>query len=111
MPTRKLEQVREGDVLANAAANAQGVVLVPAGTSLSEKHLRLLKMWGVDVLQVTSPDAVDRTGDAVPKELLDQAEDVLGKCFGPSRDNEIMAEIFRVAVQQRVARTVVEEDV
>lgn len=103
MPMKKLDDAHAGDVLAQDITNPQGAVLVKAGTPLEEKHLRLLRMWGVEAVRVAGEgDGADAA--AVAPNQLDHAEAEVKRRFGPSLDNEVMAEILRVAVTQIAAR-------
>jgi len=102
MSLKRLEEVKEGDVAGADVINPQGAVLVKSGVPLQEKHLRLLRMWGVESVKID--DGQEEEGGAGAESMLDAAEAEIKARFGPSLDNEVMAEILRVAVQQRAAR-------
>ena len=105
MPVKKLDDTKPGDVVACELTNGQGAVLVKAGTALNEGHLRLLRMWGVNIVRIRAEDGTESAGNATQAEkLLDEAEAEIKARFGASLDNEVMAEILRVAVEQRAAR-------
>ena len=105
MPVKKLDETKTGDIVAYDLVNGQGAVLVKAGTALNEGHLRLLRMWGVDTVRVRAEDGTENAASATEAEkLLDEAEAEIKARFGASLDNEITAEILRVAVEQRAAR-------
>jgi hypothetical protein len=102
MSVKKLDDVIVGDITDADVLNPQGAVLVKAGVSVEEKQLRLFKMWGIEKLKIR--DGNDDGGGDEFEALLDQAEKEIKARFGPSLDNEVMAEILRVAVEQRAAR-------
>jgi len=102
MTVKRVEDLAEGDVVGADVVNAQGAVLVKSGVPLVEKHLRLLKMWGVEKLKVDDGTAEEHGGEM--EAMLDAAEAEIKARFGPSLDNEVMAEILRVAVEQRAAQ-------
>ena len=107
MPLKKIDDLIPGEVLVEDLTNVQGAVLIKAGTVFEERHLRLLKTWGVDVVKVTDPGAEAEQAEA-DERLLDQVEGEIRRRFGASLDNEVMAEILRVAVELRAARVAVE---
>ncbi len=101
MSLKRLEDVRPGDIVGSDVLNPQGATLVKSGVVLQEKHLRLFKMWGIDKLNIRDGSSEDR-GEEYDV-LLDKAEAEIKARFGASLDNEIMAEILRIAVEQRAA--------
>lgn len=103
MPLKRLEDVQVGDVLAQDLTNAQGTVLVKANTPLQEAHIRLLRMWGVEKAHIAAPDSSEEESQS-PDACLDAAEAEIKKRFGKSLDNEVMAQILRVAVIQHAAK-------
>lgn len=110
MPEKKLDDLTVGDVLSKDLTNSQGAVLVKSGAPITASHIRLLRMWGLSSVEVR--DAHGGPGGAahVAEKLLDQAEAEIRKRFGPSLDNEVMAEILRVAVELRAARVAVGQE-
>jgi hypothetical protein len=102
MSVRELDDVNVGDIIGADVRNSQGAVLVKTGVGVEERHLRLFKMWGVEKLEIR--DGSDGGGAGELEALLDQAEAEIKQRFGPSLDNEIMAEILRMAVEQRAAK-------
>ena len=111
MPAKKLDDVNVGDVLAKDLTNSQGAVLVKAGAAITESHLRLLRMWGVSSVEVADPAGGTTGAAAVTEKLLDEAEAAIRMRFGASLDNEVMAEILRVAVELRAAAMAAAGDV
>lgn len=100
MPIRRTDDLQEGDVFTVDLVNAQGTVLVAAGATFRPAQLRLLKTWGIEAVRVRSV-----AGDAAAEEAaLDAAEKEVRRRFGPVVDNEIMAEVLQIAIEQHAAR-------
>jgi hypothetical protein len=72
MGTINLDDTRPGMVLAREARDLQGRVLVAAGVALTEKHLRILKIWGVSGLEIAGVDQQE-----VDEEALSQVDPAL----------------------------------
>jgi len=100
-----LKEVPTGAVLAESVTNNNGDVLLKKGAQIQERHIRLLQMWGVSTLVLTAGDGPPDESQS-PKaddDALDRAEQELKRYFGESLNNEIMAEIFRLAVIHRAS--------
>lgn len=104
MPIRRIDDIKEGDVFIVDLVNAQGAVLVAAGTPFRSAHLRLLRTWGIEAVRVRSPS----DDPAAEEAALDAAEQEIKRRFGPVVDNEIMAQILQIAIEQRASRLAVE---
>ena len=108
MPTKTIDEIAAGDVLATDLTNSQGAMLVKAGVRIGESHMRMLRMWGIESVEI-SDAAAGGGGTVEPTEkLLDQAEAEIKERFAGSLDNEVMAEILRVAVELRAVRIATE---
>src|SRR5689334_2011106 len=59
-----VEAIQPGMVLAEAACDPQGRMLIPNGTQLTQRHQRQMRLWGVELVTVLA------TGErAVPTAL------------------------------------------
>lgn len=54
-----IDDVQEGQVLAEPVSNSFGQQLLPAGAVLEERHIHLLKRWNVRRLFIISDDISD----------------------------------------------------
>lgn len=54
-----VDSVEEGLVLEMPVVNKFGQVLISAGTSLTEKHIKLLKTWSIEFVEIESKNATD----------------------------------------------------
>lgn len=57
--TISIAEVQPGMVLAEDAHDAQGRLLMPQGTTLTTRHQRQLRQWGVEVVAVLRSSAPD----------------------------------------------------
>ncbi len=56
MPTISISELETGMVLSADATNMNGVVLLKQGTTIEEKHLGILKTWGISQVDVEGDD-------------------------------------------------------
>ncbi len=54
-----IEQVEIGMVLANPVVNRYGQVLISNGTELLQRHIKLLKTWGIKFIHLVGDDLED----------------------------------------------------
>lgn len=88
-----------GMVLACDLYSRQGRLLMPAGATIDEKHLRILKIWGIDAVDIfgresqeaSPPPALD-----IPPEAFQEADSFLEPWFQQAGlDQEPMQEIYK----------------
>jgi len=108
MPTKTIDEIAAGDVLATDLTNSQGAVLIKTGTRIGESHMRMLRMWGIESIEIANAEAGGGETIEPTEKLLDQAEAEIKERFGDSLGNEVMAEILRVAVELRAMRIATE---
>ncbi len=62
--------------------NLNDVMLLAKGTLLTASHLRALKMWGIDTIQVVGEDSEQSSEPpSIPKEVLVAAEKLVERRF------------------------------
>lgn len=94
----------EGMALARPVVSPQGQMLAPKGTSLTARHIRLFRMWGV-----TEVDIEGQGGGMVAASPLTEAErqaieETIGQRFAGVLDHPAMLEIARVATNLALTR-------
>ena len=82
MAQLRVDQVQAGMELAADVLDRNGQLLIRAGTVVTDRELRLFKMWGVDALDVAGLDdeLVENTPELDP-ELAAQFEPVAREIF------------------------------
>ena len=81
MPIVSVEQVVPGMVLSGPVVDRRGRLLIPAGKSLTEKHVSALKMWGVPHVEIEGDDEEAHDVGAVDPQLLERARAELRPFF------------------------------
>jgi hypothetical protein len=99
-----LENIRPGMVLARDTKDPNGRVLLVSGTELTEKHLRVLKIWGVseaEIQGIDQEDVVAQAASQVDPVSLKNAEASAAKLFAYSdKSHPAVAELKRLTVQR-----------
>jgi hypothetical protein len=94
-------------VLAESVSTFRGRLLLPAGTTLTDKHIEKLKAWGVSEAEIEGHD------DPSMEELdasMASAPDLAAACaalehrFANVKDDSLMQQILKIAKQQLLAR-------
>jgi len=101
MGIARIDQLEPGMVIGSDVVDRNGRVLLSAGTALTEKHLRVFRMWGVteaDVEGIASPEAVpgadEEEGDRVEEEAAARVIQLFARS---NRDHPAMVELMRLA--------------
>lgn len=101
-----LEDIKHGMVLAKDLKDRSGLVLLGAGNEITEKHLRILKMWGIteaDIEGVTREEAQPNTTSEIDTFLFQEAEIRLREQFyHTDLKHPFIQELFRLLTFQRV---------
>ncbi len=95
-----LDDLEPGMILEDAVKNANGSVLLAAGATLTEKHIRAMKMWGIiDIGIKGGGDSNASDGDDIDPALIEKAKSDLSPMFiHANLEHPIMDEIFTQAV-------------
>ena len=96
MPNIPLKEADVGMTLAKDAVNAQQMLLLKKGAALTDKHLRMLKSWGVEVVCVQTAGEGHLTSPPVP-ESHNEIEKEMALRFGDTIEDPVMAEVFRAS--------------
>ncbi|THB67627.1 MAG: HDOD domain-containing protein [Desulfovibrio sp.] len=93
-----------GMVLARDLTSPKGRMLAPQGCTLEEKHIRIMKIWGVTQADIKDSDqqqVAQEQETAIPQEVLDRAKARARLCFSHANtDHPAVAELFRLSVQR-----------
>ncbi|MCP4679222.1 MAG: HDOD domain-containing protein [Deltaproteobacteria bacterium] len=52
MPRVSIEDLQPGTLITEVVMNRRGQILIPTNTELQEKHIKGLKIWGIDTVQI-----------------------------------------------------------
>lgn len=93
MPPTPLSDVKSGDVLTQPASTPTGMVLLPAGTELTDRHLERLAAVGVVMVSVR------RTGPEAEAEALAKRQAIEDRFLGHEHD-PLMQELKTLVLSQ-----------
>lgn len=99
------DELVEGMVLARPAVSPQGQLLAPRGVTLSARHVRLFKMWGVTEVDIEGHDSkAERAASPLSEAERRVIEEAVSQRFAGALGHPVMMEIARVATQLAMAR-------
>ena len=100
-----INDLKEGMTLAADVKNKHGNIMIRQGMTLSEKHIMLLKAWGISDADVDGFDR-DQINEEEMKTVSPEVIEVIEKdlrAFFPSLEgNEIMSEIYRITKKLKI---------
>jgi hypothetical protein len=101
--TLLIEEAEPGLRVTSPVINEKGQLLLPAGTVLSDRHLRLLKSWGVGSVEIEGPtdDAPDGQ-DLAPLQPME--EERFLRVFSGVLEDPLMKEIYAVIQSHMASR-------
>jgi len=95
-----LKDLKGGTVLAENVLDPMGRLLLAAGTVLSERHIKILRKWGIRSVNVKTESPEEE--EHLPEELIESAKADLAERFRHfERDFPAASEIYRIAVERR----------
>jgi len=100
MGTLNLNDLKEAMVLAADIKNKHGNILIKEGSTLTAKHILLMKAWGVteaDVVGFDKDQVEKEEMHALSPEIIEAIEKELRAVFPPFDNNPVMTEIYRIA--------------
>lgn len=93
-----------GMILARDVKDQTGRLLAPSGQEVTEKLIRIFKIWGVGDIHVQASDDPDASVEAEPvsDEILRKAEEIAEYRFQFNDLNDpFVAELFRISVMKK----------
>lgn len=101
----KINQISPGMSLAEDLRDSRGRFLLPNGAGLTERNIRVLKMWGVieaNIRGVEAEDVEDISAREIDPALMETAEkSVRGRFRYSGADDPVARELFRLATLRR----------
>ena len=97
-----LDEIQPGMVLSADVVDRNGRVLLKGGLEISEKHLKILKQWGItdaDIVGVNREEIAAQATQNLEPEVLAKAESYCADLFRHADlQLPIMQELFRLSV-------------
>lgn len=107
-----VKDLKKGMVLACEVSNKHGNTLLEKGDMLSEKHIMLLKSWGITEADIEGFDrgqVEERERGTLSTTVVESIEEDLKNLFPDFGDNPLMNELCRVVrkfnIKQRIKQS------
>ncbi|MGK9368666.1 hypothetical protein ACSSWA_07180 [Melioribacter sp. Ez-97] len=94
-----IDEIKNGMVLAEDIKNRYGQLLIAAETVLNEKHVRLLKTWGVSVISIVG-EGEEKV--VITEEEKEQKKKELLKEIGWKPDNPFEEDLINMAAEHKL---------
>jgi hypothetical protein len=94
-----VNDLKKGMVLARDVSNKHGNILLGRGDALNDKHIMLLKSWGIteaDIEGFNKNQLEEREREALSTDTMASIEENLKDLFPDFGDNPLMEELYRV---------------
>jgi hypothetical protein len=94
--------ITEGMILAEAILNKQGQVLLPSGSALKDRHILMLKTWGITgvIIQGENNDSESGKEAEYSEEILALAQAHVEQRWTWKPRNPIEKELHRLAIRR-----------
>lgn len=97
-----IDSLTPGMKVGKDVIEASGQVLLRSGTEITEKHLRVLRSWGIQQVEIEGPkppDSEDALLARATPEMLDRAQASVGERFHHTDPvHPAIAELRRLAI-------------
>lgn len=108
MPRIKATDLKVGMKVEADVRNADGMLLIPSGCELSERHLTILESWGIEEIQAGIPEGMDDPSDLLarfdPVELERLTAEVRARFSSLDAAYAPAAEVFQVMLRRHAKR-------
>ena len=95
-----IDKIEPGMVLAAEAKDRNGKILLNAGAAITEKHLRIFKMWGVHELDIEGVDQAQLAAETLsqidPAALAEAEERARALFVHCDSANPVVQELLRL---------------
>ncbi len=102
------DDLAPGMVIAEEVRDQQGRLLVPAGTELTERHLRAFQLWGVRSVRVSGAGGSDPVPELTPAQLAEGEAIVRARFHLHDLRHPLIAELLRLAGRREAVRLAAE---
>lgn len=88
--------------------NADGMLLIPSGCNLTERHLTILESWGITEIEVAIPEGMEVNADPLAKldpEMLERLRnEVRARFVQLDEQSPAAMEIFQVVLRRHARK-------
>jgi hypothetical protein len=94
-------------VVASDVKNIDHMLLIPAGSTLTERQINILQAWGVSEIEVqssTTAEDADPVAKLPPEVVTRLSAEIRSRFFKPDDANPVYAEIFKLMLQRRARK-------
>jgi len=108
MPRIKTDLLTAGMMVARDVANIDGMLLIPAGSTLSDRQIGILQAWGVPEVEVQASEAVpdmDPLARMSPQSVAVLKAELMKSFWRSSDSDPVFLEIFKLLLQRKARRT------
>ena len=105
MPKIKVEQLQAGMRVAAEVKNMDGMLLLPAGSDLTEKHIQILQSWGVVEVNVEDTgqplaEPANPLAQLSPDELARLSTQLQKRFWELDLNQPVQAAVFNAALRR-----------
>lgn len=105
----KINDVKPGMIVERDVCDHTGNILLKSGNEVTEKYLRIFRMWGIETVDVKGigdlSDVQKSDMPVIDNELLTEAEERSKELFCNSNlDHPAMAEFYRLTIYRLAQR-------
>ncbi len=104
MPVISIDRVAPGSVLSRDIVDRHGRLLLPEGRPLSDRHVEVLRIWGVEFVEVEGTDEFSAPSDIPPEDRLRAEEELRSRFRHLPEGHPLVRELFDAAVRRKLAR-------
>ena len=95
-------------ILGEDVHDAQGRLLMPKGTALTDRHLRAFQLWGILAVGICGPEGDEPPAARISPELLAQAEGLIRPRFRNNDPGHPLIAVLMAICALREARRLAE---
>ena len=107
-----VRSLREGMVLEAPLKTPEGRAILAQGTVLTDKHIRMLKIWGVTDAEVEGfEDESLQAEEALKSEQLARAASLVGRWMPPPGEDPFLQEVARIGAEEVALRLLKEGNI
>ena len=107
MARLKTELLGAGMTVARDITNLDGILLIPAGSTLSDRQIGILQAWGVTEVEVQASEALpdaDPLARLSPQEATKLRKQLRDLFWRPAESDPIFVEIFELLLRREARK-------